>query len=99
MIRCTARNSEVVDIRTVSRPLSEADVSAKLAGSARATGVSVGDDGITLCLETDVVVEMSALTRMWVKAYDMCDDVLSDLDDPDDDSSSSGSSSDSSLGE
>jgi hypothetical protein len=85
-----------VDIRTVGFVLGDADLGAKLIGHAKATGVRVGDGQVTVSMEADVVVEMTALSRMWVKAYDTDDDVLEDLDDPDYDDSSSSSSSGSS---
>lgn len=83
-----------MDLRTVGFVLGDCDLSAKLVGSARAIGVKVGDGQVTVTMEADVVVEKTALSRLWVKAYDTDDDVLEDLDDPEyDDSSSSSSSS------
>lgn len=92
VVRCTCRGTEALTVRTVGHVLGDADVSVKMIGPARATGVSVADGHITLALEADVMVEMSALSRMWVKAFDLEDDVLDDLDYPGDDSSSSSSS-------
>lgn len=91
VIRCSCRGTEIMDVRTVGHVLGDLDLSAKLPGRVRATGVSVGDGGITLTLEADVVVEMSALSRLWVKAYDMDDEVLSDLEGSSDSSDSSSS--------
>jgi D-serine dehydratase len=92
-----------MDVKTVGHVLGDVEMSVKMVGSARATGVSVADGQITLCLEADVVVEMSAFSRMWVKAYDMECEVLEDLDDyssseSDSDTSSSSSSSTSCSG-
>ena len=98
VLRCTCRNTESVDIRKVGQVLGESVLNVRALGPARATGVDAGDGQITVALEADVLVEMSALARMWVKAYSLEDDVLGDLDDPDSSSSGSGSSSDSTSG-
>jgi hypothetical protein len=82
VIRCTARLHQRVEVPTFGHVLGEPEVSAKMIGLPRATGVSVNDGQISLALEADVVVELSALARMWVKAYSLDDAILSDLDDP-----------------
>jgi len=88
-----------MDVKTWGQVMGDLDPNVKLTGPVRATGVTVGEGQITLSLEADVVVELSALSRMWVKAYDLESDVLGDLEDPGDSSSSSGSGSGSSSGE
>jgi hypothetical protein len=94
VMRCTCRGTETVGVRTVGQVIGDSDMSVRLSGPVRATGVSVADGQITLSLEADVIVEVSALSRMWVKAYDLEDDVLDDLsDDYSSTDSSSGSSS------
>jgi len=95
VIRCSCRNTEAVEVRTHGKVLGDRDWKA-VAGTARATGVSVEDGKVCLQLEADVAVEMSALTRLWVKAYDLERDVFQDLDDTGDDSESSSSSTSSS---
>lgn len=94
VLRCTSRHTANMNIRTVGQLLGEAEVRGAMIGTARATGVQIGSGEITLNLEADIAVEMNALSRIWVKAYDLEDDALSDLDDD-----SSGSSSGSELGE
>lgn len=61
--------------------LGEDELSVRLTGPARTTGVSVSDGVVTLSLEADVAVELSALSRLWVKAFNLDSDVLGDLDD------------------
>lgn len=91
VMRCTGRNSEAVQVHTMGKILGDRDMRATLLGPARATGVNVADGKITLRLEADVAVEMSALTRLWVKAYDFDSDVLEDLEGSDWTGSGSGS--------
>ena len=93
VMRCTCRGTESVSMRTHGQILGETDLSVRLAGPVRATGVSVADGQITLSLEADVIVEMSALSRMWVRAYDLEDESFDDSDDYTTDSSSSSSDS------
>lgn len=95
VLRCTCRNSESVQLHTVGKILGDRDMRASVLGAARATGVSVADGKVTLQLEADVAVEMSAVTRLWVKAYDFDSDVLDDLDGSGWSGSDSGSDSDS----
>jgi len=95
VVRCTCRGSETMEVKTVGQVLGDLDLGVRLIGGARATGVTMGDGQITLSLEADVVVEMNALARMWVKAYDLEGmEILGDLEDLS--TSSSGSSSSSS---
>lgn len=94
VIRCTCRNTDAVSMNTIGRVLGDRDVRGALLGPARATGVDIADGKITLRLEAEVAVEMSALTRLWVKAYDLEGDVLDDLE-----GAESGDSSGSSSGE
>lgn len=99
MVRCTCRGTEAMDVKTVGQVMSDLDPVVKMTGPVRATGVTVGDGQITLSLEADVVVELSALSRMWIKAYDLESDIFFDMDDRSDASGSgsgSGSSSSSS---
>lgn len=98
VIRCSCRNTEVVEIRTHGKVLGDRDWKA-VAGTARATGVKVEDGKVSLQLEADVAVEMSALTRLWVKSYELEHDVFQDLDGSGDDTSSSFSSTSSSGSE
>lgn len=93
VLRCTCRNTEAAEIKTVGQVLGERDVRARLTGAPRATGVDVTDGKVTIHMEAEYLVEMSALARMWVKAYDLEVEVLGDLDDPDADGTSSGTSS------
>lgn len=97
VIRCTCRHGERVEVRTVGRVLGETDLRARILGSPRATGVKVHGGQIAIAMDGEVAVEVTALARVWVKAYDMEDEVLEDLDDSDGDCSSS--SSDSGSGE
>jgi hypothetical protein len=60
--------------------------------------VKVSDAKITVSFEADLVIEMSALARLWVKAFDLEENVLGDVDDPNDESEL-GSDSDSGFGE
>lgn len=94
VMRCTCRGTESVLLRTVGQILGDTDLTVRLVGPVRATGVSVSDDQITLSLEADVIVEMSALSRMWVRAYDLEEELVDDTEDYSSDSSRSGSSSD-----
>jgi len=88
-----------MEVKTVGQVVGDLNTNVKLSGPVRATGVTVGEGQITLSLEADVVVEQSALSRMWIKAYDMESDVLFDLDGSGDSSGSSSSDSSSSSGE
>jgi hypothetical protein len=98
VLRQSIRHTDGIDIRTVGHVLGDRDMTCKMVGAARATGVTVADAKITVSFEADVVIEMSALARLWVKAFDLEENVLSDVDDPNDESES-GSDSDSGFGE
>jgi hypothetical protein len=90
VVRAKCQKDQSVHIRTVGKVMGDAEISVRLVGTPRATDVRVGDGQITLVLEADVVVEMCALTRMWVQAYSLDDDVLEDWDDMESSGSSSG---------
>lgn len=99
VLRCTCRNADKVQLHTMGKILGDQDMRASVTGPARATGVSVADGKITLQLEADVAVEMSALTRLWVKAYEIDGDLLDDLEGSGWSDSDSGSGSGSADGE
>lgn len=80
VMRVTGRNSEAPSVRTFGRVLGDHDYKVSATGPARVTGVSVTDGQVTLQLEADYSVEMSALSRFWVRAYDLESEVLRDLD-------------------
>lgn len=84
VIRCTARHPEAVVMQTLGPALGEPEFSARLVGSVEATGVSVGEDQITVNLAATVLLEMSAVTRLWVRSYNIEDATLDDVEDPDD---------------
>ena len=88
VIRCTARHLERVALQTLGPVLGEPEFSARLGGSVQATGVSVTEGQITLNLAATVHVEMSAVTRLWVRSYNIDDASLDDVEDPDDESDS-----------
>jgi len=97
VIRCSCRNSELIGFRTDSPVLGDRDVKVKMTEAARATGVDVRDGQVVLTLEADVAAEMSALTRVWVRAYDLAGVLSAELD-GDEDLSDSGFSSGTSTG-
>jgi hypothetical protein len=80
VLRSTSRHTETVNIRSTGTLIGECEMNAKLAGLARATGVEIGEDGVTIQMELDVSVEMAGMTRMLVRAYDLGVD-LEDVDD------------------
>jgi len=83
VIRVSARHPETVTMNPVGPVLGQAEYSARLLGPVEATGVTVGPGGITLDLTARVLVEMSAVTRLWVKSYALSDAALDDVEDPD----------------
>lgn len=98
VLRCTCRNTETTKVRTAGTVLGEREVRGRLLGAPRATGVDVAGGKVTIHMEAEYVVEMSALARMWVKAYDLEEEVLVDLDDPDTEGTGTGSDSGSAVG-
>ncbi len=88
VVRCTCRHTEAVDVRTVGWVLGKSQLNVRLLGPARATDVEVVDGQVVLSMEADVLVEKSAMARLWVRAFNMEPDVLQDLDDPGDESGS-----------
>lgn len=99
VLRCTCRNTATLDVGIHGRVLGDQDLRAALLGAARAVGVKVSDGKVNLQLEADVSVEIAALTRMWIKAYDLDDDDQDQVDASSDGGSGSlGSRSGSSSG-
>lgn len=89
VMHCNGRHSESFAVRTTGRVLGESNLRVRLGEAPRATGVKVENGQISVSLEGEATVEMSALARVWVKAYDLDEDVLEDLDDSEEQSSGS----------
>lgn len=89
VMHCNSRHSEVFAVRTAGKVLGESNLRVRLGDAPRATGVKVENGQITISLEGEAAVEMSALARVWVKAYDLEEDVLEGLDASEEESSSS----------
>jgi hypothetical protein len=89
VMHCNSRHSEVFAVRTSGKVLGESNLRVRLGEAPRATGVKVENGQISVSLEGEATVEMSALARVWVKAYDLEEEVLEDLDDPEEQSSGS----------
>lgn len=97
IIRAHAEHTEGVNIRTAGQILGQREIRARLVGPAKATGVDVQNGAIRLALTADLVMEMSATTRLAVRAYDVEEEA--EADSWTDDSSSAGDSSGDSSGD
>lgn len=92
VMRCTCKNSEAIEMRTWGKVLGDRDWKVTLLGDAEAVDVQVNDGKIALKLQANLAVEMSALTRLWVKSYDL-EEEYDDLEEASDVSSDSRSGS------
>lgn len=80
VIRTKSSCTQSVPVKLVGRVMGGREARGVLLGGARSTGVKVEGGQIVLSLEADVALEITATARMWVRAYDMEDEVLEDLD-------------------
>ena len=61
---------EEINLQVEGEVLGDSTVRVGLVGEARSTAVSVAEGVVMLSLEADMAVEMTALTRMWIQAYE-----------------------------
>jgi hypothetical protein len=74
-----------VSLKRLAKPMGETEVAARLVGVPVVKNYRIANGQVTVDLKANVLVEQVGTTRLWVRAIDMDDDLLEDVESEDDD--------------